>query len=110
MGEDKQNKKFVLIKLKEGTPIYQKAKEKLDDGDFKYFGIRKNNYSDIKRGLILYCNDEIKELHWCECALSCDDKGDYLVFKPLYSSSSKVVIMNACDSIFLDIDVDFEDR
>ena len=110
MAEDKQNNKFVLIKLKEGTPIYQKAKEKLDDGDFKYFGIRKNNYSDIKRGLILYCNDEIKELHWCECALSCDEKGDYLVFKPLYSSSSKVVIMNACDSIFLDIDVDFEDR
>lgn len=110
MCKEKQNDKFVLIKLKEGTTIYQKAKERLGIGDFKYFGIDKTDYCEINRGLILYCSDEIKELHWCECVLSCDDKGEYLVFKSLYSSSSSVVIANACDSIFLDIDVDFEDK
>lgn len=103
--------KFVLIKIREGTTIHVKAKEKLYDGSFKYFGLKGSDYDDINRSLILYCDDkDINELHWCKCDCCSDSKGKYLKCKSLYSSSSPVVIMNACDSIFLDINVDFEEK
>ncbi len=103
--------KFALIKIKEGTAIHDKAKEKLGYGDFKYFGLKGSAYDNIKRCLILYCDDkDIKKLHWCKCECFTDDIGKYLQCKSLYSSGSPVVITNACDSIFLDVNIDFEEK
>lgn len=104
------NYKVALIKIKEGTTVYNNAEKYLNTG-FKYY-VNDDNLNNVSKSLILYCNDNcISTLHWCECQYNkVDDGNDYLLCKVLYSSNSPVVIRNACDSIFLDIESDFKEQ
>lgn len=98
--------KVALIKIKMGTGIYGNAVTHLGDNEFRYY-IDDDTLQGVDRCLILYCDGKnIRNLHWCKCEYS--TAGDkYLSCESLYSSSSKVVIANTCDSIFLDVTEDF---
>ncbi len=104
--------KFAIIRIKDNTDIYKKAKQYLSSGEeYKHFNVNDKNYAKVKRCLILLCKtNEIEELHWCECEFLTDEIGSYLSCKTLYSSSSWIVIKNVEESIFLDITTDFKQK
>ncbi len=100
--------KVALIKIKMGSSVYKNAEHYLQSG-FKYF-VDNDKCDGVNKCLIFYCdNNEIKVLNWCDCQYVLGDKNKYLLCKLIFSSSSPVVILNACDSIFLDINRDFDD-
>lgn len=103
--------RFVIIKIKENTDIYSSFKQYIDTEDgFKYYNIENTNCASIRRCLILLCSDEsIVELYWCECEVGIGSKKKYIACKNLYASSSDIVINNTVDSIFLDINKDFNE-
>lgn len=102
---------FVLIKIKENTDIYSGFKQYIDtEAGFKYYNIENTTCDDIRRCLILLCSAEsIVELHWCKCEVGIGSKKKYIACKTLYASSSDIVIKNTVDSIFLDINKDFNE-
>lgn len=102
---------FVIIKIKVGTVIYENVQKHLETDDgFRYYNIDEIDCDDIHRCLILLCdNEKISKLHWCECELGRSSKKRYIDCKSLYASSSNIVIKNAVESIFLDINKDFDD-
>lgn len=105
---------FVIIKIKENTKIYNNFEKYQDtENGFRYYNIDDINCDDICRCLILLCNDRgIVKLHWCECEkceIGMGSRKKYISCKILYSSSSDIIIKNAVDSIFLDINNDFNE-
>lgn len=102
---------FAIIKIKENTEIYNNFDQYIDTGNgFRYYNIDDINCDDICRCLILLCNDGgIVKLHWCECEIGMGSRKKYISCKSLYSSSSNVVINNAVDFIFLEINKDFHE-
>lgn len=102
--------RFVIIKIKEGTQIYQNILKYLETDDgFKYFNIDCIECDNIHRCLLLLCDSKrILKLHWCKCEVGISSGKKYINCKTLYSSSSDIVIKNTVDSIFLDIDKDFD--
>lgn len=102
---------FAIIKIKENTEIYNNFEQYIDtENGFRYYNIDDINCDDICRCLILLCNDiGIVKLHWCECEIGIGSRKKYIACKILYSSSSDIVIKNAVDLIFLDINKDFNE-
>lgn len=102
-----ENNKVALIKIISNTSVYENAVKYLEKGCFKYFD--KELCEDAKKALILFCeSDEITKVFWCDCERGDDEKGAFVMCKPLYSSVSSVVIENTCESVFLDIKNDFK--
>lgn len=102
---------FVIIKIKKNTGIHNTfIKYKDSEIGFKYFNVDNINCDNISRCLILLCDDKnITELYWCSCEIEITHLKKCIVCKILYSSSSDIVIKNAVDSIFLDINKDFNE-
>lgn len=102
------NYKFAIIKIKKGTSIGNNLNSYINScNGFEYYF---NNLNDreLKRALILECSDRIDKLFWCKCTFREKKEKEFLVCKPLYESSSEIVINNTISSILLDISADFE--